>query len=612
MKFSTAIVSMPWSSPEYPSIQIGLLKSILDKENINVYCFHLYLNLLKYIDFDFYKETALLRGGLLGEWIFNKELYFQSNNQSNENDYLEYLSSIGTFKSIGSDFVNKIIETKNNKIPIYLDECENLLSSYNIVGFTCTFNQFLPSLCLASRLKKKNEDTILIFGGAIFDGDFAYEVSKTYPWIDFVFSGEADISFPYYLKKLTTKNATKFDLKKVIINKPLKEEYFKKSPIPDYSQYFSQKEYLKKQNQIEIPFDSILFEASRGCWWAEKNACKFCNIGEQRKIARQKSSKQVVEEIEFQSKKYNINRYFAVEYLSPKNIAQSDSYLNSFIDNKTNFHFSMCLRANLKKNEIRFLSKAGVNKVLVGIETFDSKLLSLMRKGILVIHNLNFLKWMTYYNIRTLYSLLFGIPQENKSNYSNILKRLPLIYHLMPPVNLQQLFLLRNSYYYINKDKLNIEDTVSNDWLFVFNGKDFISGGNSSYSYSTDIFEPPDEIKNLLKKIEKKWIIWKELFYKRKCYLIHYTQNEKIIIEDKRNGLKLKKYSFDSLMKKVYEACNEPNSLHQISKLLEKENQKINIEEIKQSVQIFINLGLIFHEKNLYLNLSFPKDNNLN
>ena len=75
-------------------------------------------------------------------------------------------------------------------------------SDFDVVGFTSTFQQNLASLALAKRVKELAPDTTVVFGGANWEGEMGEALHRTFPFVDIVCSGEADLTFPNLLGAL--------------------------------------------------------------------------------------------------------------------------------------------------------------------------------------------------------------------------------------------------------------------------------------------------------------------------------------------------------------------------------------------------------------------------
>ena len=69
-----------------------------------------------------------------------------------------------------------------------------------IVGFSSSFNQNLASLALAKHLKEHFPNITIVFGGANSETVMGEQLCRSFPFVDYAFSGDADISFLEFAK----------------------------------------------------------------------------------------------------------------------------------------------------------------------------------------------------------------------------------------------------------------------------------------------------------------------------------------------------------------------------------------------------------------------------
>src|SRR5688572_14974198 len=69
------IVSMPFMDVDRPSIQLGLLKAIVEAHGFPVRTLHANLDFAARIDVGYYRTLAEQRGRLLGDWLFSVEAF---------------------------------------------------------------------------------------------------------------------------------------------------------------------------------------------------------------------------------------------------------------------------------------------------------------------------------------------------------------------------------------------------------------------------------------------------------------------------------------------------------------------------------------------------------
>src|SRR5215471_669845 len=73
------------------------------------------------------------------------------------------------------------------------------LAGFDIIGIASTFFQNGPALALAKFIKARWPRKTTILGGANCDGEMGHALIENFPFLDYVFSGEVDYSFPEFL-----------------------------------------------------------------------------------------------------------------------------------------------------------------------------------------------------------------------------------------------------------------------------------------------------------------------------------------------------------------------------------------------------------------------------
>src|SRR5215469_10120130 len=86
------LVSMPFMDPYRPSIQLGLLKSLVASHGFPVRALHAYLQFAAAIGMDDYQLLAHHRGPMVGEWLFSLDAFGDAA-PDRESERLEELST---------------------------------------------------------------------------------------------------------------------------------------------------------------------------------------------------------------------------------------------------------------------------------------------------------------------------------------------------------------------------------------------------------------------------------------------------------------------------------------------------------------------------------------
>jgi ribosomal peptide maturation radical SAM protein 1 len=165
----------------------------------------------------------------------------------------------------------------------------------------------------------------------------------------------------------------------------------------------------------------------------------------------------VVAELERLYARYGIGRFYAMDLILPR------EYLKTFLPEVTrrghNWMFFWEIKSNVKREELEILADAGVRWIQPGIESLDTDLLRLMKKGVSPLQNILLLKWCEELSIFSGWNLLFGLPGENQRSYDRMANLMPKLFHLRPPTGGGQFQLHRFSPYFDHPEEFNIRWT---------------------------------------------------------------------------------------------------------------------------------------------------------
>ena len=157
-----ALICMPFNSIMNPSIQIGLLKAVLEQHGIEASTWHLNLELARQVGFREYEAMSRIP---LGDWYASYSLFGEL---APEEEFLAlYSDTVGRILQQTGWQKDDLLRVRHQEVPRFLDWCmENVpWESFDAVGFTSTFEQQIISLALARRLKERWPSLPIIFGG---------------------------------------------------------------------------------------------------------------------------------------------------------------------------------------------------------------------------------------------------------------------------------------------------------------------------------------------------------------------------------------------------------------------------------------------------------------
>ena len=322
-----------------------------------------------------------------------------------------------------------------------------------IVGSTTTFEQTAASAAIFRAIKSQSAQCITLLGGANCEGKMAEGIAKLHAPIDFIFSGESEITFPEFLdnyRRTGTVPATR-----IIRGKPCMD--LDSLPTPEFDEYFEQLAVFHPNKQLaEVQDKWLPYETSRGCWWGEKQHCTFCGINGETMSFRERNPSRVINDLQEMSQRYRPKRIFMVDNIMPY------SYFNTLLPQLAEARLDLQIfyeqKANLSLTKVLALHQAGINTIQPGVEALSSGLLKLMRKGVTARQNVNLLRYGRSAGISVNWNLLYGFPGDHIDYYVETLKLVPLLRHLKPPTGVHLVSFDRFSPYFNQAERYGIEN----------------------------------------------------------------------------------------------------------------------------------------------------------
>jgi ribosomal peptide maturation radical SAM protein 1 len=351
----------------------------------------------------------------------------------------------------------------------FLDDCLRRVrwSDYDLVGFTTTFGQNVASLALARLVKERFPSLHIVLGGANCEGPMGLQLHRSFPFVDFVCSGEADQSFPLLVQRLASGGRVN-DIRGVISRRHGESEFadlqpdrvldLDDLPYPLFDDFFEQ----LREVQPEIVIDGtgvsgLPFETSRGCWWGEKHHCTFCGLNGGSMAYRAKTAGRALREILALAERYGTDEVSAVDNILAM------GYFRELLPELKARGIGLKLfyetKANLTREQVRLLADAGVRIIQPGIESLSTHVLSLMRKGTTALQNIQLLKWCREFGVSPIWNLLYGFPGEVAADYEESARLMDAIHHLAPPFSgLVCIRVDRFSPFFMNPEQLGIRN----------------------------------------------------------------------------------------------------------------------------------------------------------
>lgn len=390
---------MPFVSIYQPSLQIGLLKALAADAGFRAESFYFNLEFSQIMGSRVYEQMAHHRGRMFGDSLFSVAAFGDE-----APDHLaEMLDRFADDTDALLDDLKltreQLIRIRNESVPRFIDSLLEAVDwgKFRIVGFTSTFQQNAASFALARRIKHHFPSTLVVFGRANFEGEMGKELMAKTDFIDYYFDGEADDSFPEFLRRLSS-GRDSADVAGVVAKSRIASEspeggvpgrppldHMDRLPVPDFEEYFDRSLSLGVISEESRRLVALPFESSRGCWWGQKHHCTFCGLNGSTMGFRSKSSARVRQELAVLARSYGSVRFEAVDNIL--DMKYFTDLLPELQQEGFNYQFFYEVKSNLTREKIKALSEGGVvhvqpGIVQPGIESLDTRVLKLMRKGI--------------------------------------------------------------------------------------------------------------------------------------------------------------------------------------------------------------------------------------
>ncbi|MGH8907594.1 MAG: RiPP maturation radical SAM C-methyltransferase, partial [Egibacteraceae bacterium] len=439
-----ALVSMPTLAARFPSFQLALLKPTLERAGFEVEPLSLFLRFGQRIGWRLNDALADVYPCMVGEWIWAKTAFGDSG------DTAEYFRTFGSnLQSIcaraGCE-LDDIARVREQDVPAFIEWAMREIDwpSYGLVGFTVVFQQMVASLALAKAIKRAHPGVPIIFGGATFEDDIAFEILARNPQVDFIHCGDADLSFPEVVSRVYAGRSLQ-GIRGVMRRENGTIAYegrapnlgdLDRTPVPDFDEYFSVRTATGYEHDGGAREVMLPIETARGCWYGMKNHCTFCGLNRAGMEFRRKSPDRVLEMLKTLSRRYGTRYFNAIDnILAP-------GYISLLFGRLAEAHSDLKLhyeiRPKLSRAQLGMMRRGGLASVQPGIESFSTHVLALMKKNTTGMKNLELLKWTTYYGIDNSYNILFGFPGETAQDYEQQAEVIRRISHLQPPYAMAQ------------------------------------------------------------------------------------------------------------------------------------------------------------------------------
>ncbi|MCL2056085.1 MAG: RiPP maturation radical SAM C-methyltransferase [Oscillospiraceae bacterium] len=614
------LVLMPFASLTHPSLALGCLSGALLRENISTQSLYFTLDFAKVIGL---RNYYLFNFSVAyADWLFSRAAFPEMKRDDDEFfGYHPWVLPRGKLLEI-REVVNRFIDNCTRQV---------IAHSPKIVGCSSTFHQNCASLALLRKIRETAPQIATVMGGANCEGSMGRQLHASFEWVDYVFSGEADESFPDFCRSYLAGEKiggeggwnrpevfTPYDR----LTGPEGGHQPEKTPrgtvtdmgglaMPYFDDYFR----CLEQNEIKsriIP--GLVLETSRGCWWGAKEPCAFCGLNGLSAKQRQKSPDKAEQEITELTKRHGISSIQITDNIIPP--VHMKQLLPRFADGKHGkLTFMYEAPATLSRIQMRELSRAGVRWIQPGIEQLHDKSLAALGKPNKLYHNIRFLKAAREYGIVLAWNCLYGFPGEDDEWHGETADLIPLLSHLQAPTAGSEVRFCRFSRYFNEYDDLNLKPMQFYRHIYPLSDDELSHMAyffdNLPASGKTDLHRAKPGLERMLRSIAQWKTLFRPFFAKDRAEppVLKLTQNESggdcsIHIEDTRPVAISPSFSFHGAEARIYLAADQGITLEE---LMRQDGIKaLSERDVREILQGFITSHLMVKSGDVYISLAVP------
>ena len=275
---------------------------------------------------------------------------------------------------------------------------------------------------------------------------------------------------------------------------------------------------------------------------------------------RSKSAERVLDELTFLAKRYETSYVQFVDNIL--DIRYFKSLIPELANRKHGLRIFYETKSNLKKDQVRLLSDAGIRDIQPGIESLNTQVLKLMRKGVTALQNIQFLKWCEQYGVKAEWNLIYGFPGENAEAYRQILQILQSVTHFPAPTAVGAIRMDRFSPNFqeaSSRGFTNLRPMLPYRYVYPFSSEELL---RLCYYFDFDYADGrrPEEY---TEEIVEFWYTWRKATGGKRR-LQHFVLEDQAYIEDKRFTRTCDRVHLDNIQNSIVIFCDTMRTLEQI------------------------------------------------
>lgn len=327
------------------------------------------------------------------------------------------------------------------------------MADADVAGFTVNFYQWILNKYVWSRLKALNPNIKILVGGLATRAD-AEAFMNTFKDVDYCIWGEGEIPLKELMKRTDDSRSLSEvprlcyrDRDSLTFTAVPGECRLDPLPFADHTEYFEKMKEFELDISPMIPLVGV-----RSCRW---NKCKFCGVNKGATYY-ERPVKEIIEEIEYQSKKYTVNKFAFLDTDFGRKRDQDfqlllSELLKSVDRRKKPYHvWATVSPVMFNRKYAQMMSKIKMH-IQIGFEALTDPLLKTMNKMHGFAENVQVLKFGGDYGLDISgNNIIRNLPGETEADVIESMENLKYLrfvlpcYHLIP----SELSLYKGSTYY--------------------------------------------------------------------------------------------------------------------------------------------------------------------
>ncbi|WP_437680007.1 RiPP maturation radical SAM C-methyltransferase [Sorangium sp. So ce131] len=591
---TVVFVGMPFGILQFPSLGLALLQAQLRRAGIPARTLHLHLDFAQLLGVEAYQLLSEDGGpGVMpGEWVFSAELFGDS--LKDAEFVRDQLAPQGKPR-----LVEAALCARRAAADFLAGAARRILDlGPAVVGFTSLFQQHVPSLALARRLRRERPELRLLLGGANCEGETGFETARSFPFLDAVVSGEADEIIVDLIGRLLEGRDisrvpgvfTPAAARRMLSGPPAEAprvHAMDALPHPDFDGFFAQYTSLPRG----APRPIVPFETSRGCWWGQKHHCVFCGLNPDLMAYRSKSAARAIEEIDALAAAHP-----GLEMAAMDNILDTryfDEVMPGLARRPERLSIFYEMKANTRPAQIQRLRSAGVRTVQPGIESLSSRTLARMDKGVTAAQNISLLASLETYGVSPFWLLISGFPEETEEDLEATMALFPRLAHLQPPSCLTPLQINRFSPHFQRPEEYGLtglRPTPAHDYIYPL-PREAVSRLAYYFSFEyRDHVRPPEDVRAIVAALKT----WRARY--QDSFVFYADHPDGALCVDHRGSGPPCAYTLSPLSFAILAACAEPRTGAALLRRVSSASSPCDKAALDAELALLDALGLVFRE----------------